>query len=128
MVAAAPPEAKAERAAFMAAKGRATGGAGDLVADVESGRVALAAVPEASMPEGLRGLDLAGRTARLSAVKKTREELLKKVSTLSKEREAYLERRATAASRDGESDGFDAAAKKSLRKTVADNPLSGLKL
>jgi hypothetical protein len=50
------------------------------------------------------------------------------VSALSKKRAAYLEEKAGAAKGDGERDGFDVAAKSALRKTVADNPLSGLKL
>jgi hypothetical protein len=64
-------------------------------------------------------------------MKRTRDDLLEKVSELSKKRDAYLEsaHRAKAA-RDprGEDSGFDEAAKGALRKTVADNPLSGLKL
>jgi hypothetical protein len=126
LAAEAPAEAKAERAAFMAVKGRAIAASrGDLVDDVESGRVALESVPEAAMPARLRGLDAAARKARLHEVKRKRDELLDKVSALSAEREAYLRRQSAGA---GAGDGFDAAAKRTLRKTVADNPLAGLEL
>jgi Mg-chelatase subunit ChlD len=124
-VAAAPAEAKADRAAFMAVRKRAIAGRGDLVDDLTSGSVSLGAIPEPSLPAGLRGLDLPAKEARIAEMKKTREDLLSKVSDLSKKREAYLEHRGKER---GERDGFDAAAKGALRRTVAGNPSAGLEL
>jgi Mg-chelatase subunit ChlD len=122
---AAPAEAKADRAAFMAVRKRAIAGGGDLVDDLASGSVSLEALPEPSLPPALRGLDLPAKTARIAEMKKSREELLARVSDLSKKRDAYLESRTR---NEGRADGFDAAAKGALRKSVAGNPLAGLKL
>jgi hypothetical protein len=127
-VAAAPPEAKAERAAFMAAKRKAIAGRGDLVDDVASGAVALSAVPVAELPAPLVALEPEARPAKLEEIKRARERLLDKVAALSKKRDGYLKEKADAAKDKGEKDGFDAAAKRALKKTVSDNPLSGLKL
>jgi von Willebrand factor type A domain len=123
-----PAPTKADRVAFMARKGRAIAGSGDLVDDFASGQVSLESVPEAAMPATLRGLDRTTAASRLQEVKRNRDELLDKASALSREREAFLERKARAATAGGEADGFDAAAKRALRKTVSDNPRAGLRL
>jgi hypothetical protein len=118
----APPEAKAERAAYMATRRSVVAGAGDLVADVASGRVRVEALPPAATPPAIAHLKPPQQKARLMEIAAKRDELLKKISEKAKERDRYLK------DKGGAEDGFDAVAKKSLRKTVNDDPLSGLKL
>jgi hypothetical protein len=120
--AAAPPEAKAERAAFMATRGSAVAGAGDLVDDVAKGRIRLSAVPPAAMPAPIAALAPLAQAAAIAGLQAKRDGLLKRIKEASNKRAKFLDEK------DKDADGFDAVAKKSLRKTVNDDPLSGLKL
>jgi Mg-chelatase subunit ChlD len=120
--AAAPAEAKAERAAYMATRGSAVAGAGDLVDDIAKGRVRLEAVPRAAMPPSIALAPPPVQRARIAELQVKRDELLKKITEASNKRAKFLD------AKDKDADGFDAVAKRSLRKTVNDDPLSGLKL
>jgi Mg-chelatase subunit ChlD len=118
----APPEAKADRAAYMATKGGVISGEGDLVEDVLRGRVKLSAVPPAAMPPTLAATPAPERPARIEEIRKEREGLAKKIGAAAKARARYLEEK-------GESDdAFDAVAKKALKKSVNSNPKAGFKL
>jgi hypothetical protein len=123
--AAAPAETKAERAMFMAKRGRAIAGAGDLLDDVSDGKVKLDEVPTAALPSSLRSVPLAMRPAKLAEVKKSRAKIIDEISRVSRERDEYLVRQPAA---EGASESFDAAAKGALRKSVSGNARSGFKL
>jgi hypothetical protein len=105
--AAAPAPAKADRAAYYAAKG--SGGAPvarapkDLVGGVEDGTMALEAVAPATLPEDLRAMDkpaLKAEIGRRADVRKAAQEELSKVA---RQRDEYLKAQA----KTGEG-GFDA--------------------
>ncbi len=139
---AAPTAVKVERARYLSTRGRAVGGAGDLVADVASGAVTLEAMAPGSLPSGLRALSPPLRAAHLQEKQKERAAISRQIEELGRKREAHLEReRATAAKAgasagaghedgfdDGFEDGFDAVAKRSLRRSVEAQPALGLKL
>ena len=59
---------------------------------------------------------------------KERNEITKRIDELTNLRRKELDAKETAAAKAGKADGFDRAAKKALRKSVADNPLDGLTL
>jgi Mg-chelatase subunit ChlD len=83
---------RARRAAFNAtASGLANlFGANDLVGDVANGRVDLAAVPAAELPEPLRDLAPAEQQAAIDDLLKKREELQGRISALAGEREQFI--------------------------------------
>ena len=64
----------------------------------------------------------------IAAKQKDREEISRRIDELSKKRAAELDRKRSAAAKEGATGGFDDAAKKTLRKTVKENALSGLSL
>ena len=124
MATAAPMPVKLERARFMAAKGRAVGGAGDLVHDVASGTVSLGGLAPAAMPAELRGLSPAAQRALVAGKQKEREVINRRIEELSVKRARHLE----SAPLGARTDGFDEVAKKSLRHSVSNKPSLGFKL
>ena len=124
---AAPPLVKAERAAYMARKGKAVGGDGDLVDSIASGKVKLKDV-QAELPAAMRGMDEAKQASVIAAKQKDREAISRRIEELARLRNTELDTKAAAAKKAGVADGFDAVAKKALKKSVSDNALSGLAL
>jgi hypothetical protein len=124
----APAAVKAERARFLASEGKAVGGKGDLVEATRTGTVKLASLDDAALPPELRGKSPAEQQAVLDARQKQRDQLSKRIAELTRKRQEKLEADAAAATRAGARDGFDVAAKKALRQSVADKPAAGLKL
>ncbi len=125
---AAPAPIKAERAAYLAHKHRAVAGEGDLLDAVASKSVKLEDLKPAELPADLRGLSRADKEKLIATRQKDREEITRRIDELSKKRADELERKRAAAEKAGARGGFDDAAKKALRKSVKDNPLSGLSL
>ncbi len=119
---------KADRARFLSARRKAIGGRGDLVDDMLSGKVSGAALPRAELPPALANLDEAGLKAVVASRDKERREVSARIDELTAKREAHLEKAARAAASAGERDGFDAAAKAALRKTVREKPGAGFEL
>ena len=69
------------------------------------------------------------RAARIKEVQKEREALMAEIDAASKARAKFLDDRAAEKAKAGEKDdGFDAVAKRALKKSVVAEPLSGLKL
>jgi hypothetical protein len=124
----APPSVKASRAAYMAAKAKVVGGKGDLIEGLESGEVKLEEMSQEELPPELRGKDRAQQKAALMAKEAERDDLTRRIGELSKAREKHLAEQAARAAEDGAVDGFDEAAKKSLRRSAARKPAAGLKL
>jgi hypothetical protein len=124
---AAPVAVKAARAAFMARKGKAVGGKGDLVESVASGAVKLEEV-QAELPPAMKAMDRATQAAVVAEKSKQRNEINKRIDELGRLRRSELDAHEAAAHKAGIADGFDIAAKKALKKSVDDNALSGLSL
>jgi len=124
---AAPAPVKAARAGFMARNHKAASGEGDLVEGVASGRVKLADV-QAELPADMKAMKPATQEAFVAEKQKERDAINKRIDELTKLRRKELDAREVAAAKDGKADGFDIAAKKALKKSVSDNPLSGLDL
>jgi hypothetical protein len=125
--AAAPAPIKAARATYMANKGVALSGEGDLVDAIASGKAKLADV-QAELPAELKAMDKDRQAAVIAAKQKEREEINAQIRTLSDKRRNELDAREAAAAKAGRADGFDVAAKKALKKSVDDNALSGFTL
>jgi len=85
--------ALARRGAFNASASGAGNllGERELVADVASGRVDLAAVPPAALPPEIAALEPAARPAALAATAAKREELQRQIAELAAKRDAYIE-------------------------------------
>jgi hypothetical protein len=128
LAAAAPPAVKAARAGFMARRAKAVGGKGDLVEGVLTGAVKLEDVKADDLPAELRTLDPGKQRAALEAKQKERNLLNARIQELTQLREKDLGAQEAAAARAGAGEGFDAAAKKALRRSVEAKPESGLKL
>ena len=124
---AAPASIKAARAGFMARNARAISGKGDLVDSLASGEVTLDAV-QADLPEAMQRLDRKSQEAYVAGKQKERRAVSQRIDELARLRKADLEAQEAAAASAGAADGFDLAAKKSLKRSVSDNALSGLKL
>ena len=118
---------KAERAAYMVKHKKAIAGKGDLVESIGSGTVKLDDV-QADLPPEMRALPKPAQAAIIEKKQKERNEVSRRIEELGRLRQSELDRRDAAAAKAGTADGFDGAAKKALRKSVSDNPLSGLSL
>jgi len=111
----------------MAKNNKAVGGKGDLVESVASGSVKLADV-QADLPADMKAMPMAEQAKVIETKQKERNELNKRIVELAELRKAELDKREKDAEKAGAADGFDVAAKKALRKSVAAMPASGLSL
>ena len=127
VAAAAPVSEKAARAGFLASHGKAVGGKGDLVEGVASGAIKLDDV-QADLSADMKAMSKDRQAAMIAEKQKERSELNKRIVELSKLRKKELDAHEAAAAKAGRADSFDVAAKKALKKSVADNPLDGLSL
>jgi hypothetical protein len=126
LAAAAPAEEKASRAGFMAKKGKAVGGKGDLVDALATGEVKLGDV-QGDLPGDMKAMDRAQQEAFVAAKQKERNAISARIADLSVRRKAELDKREKEAEKAGTA-GFDVKAKAALKRSVSDNPLSGLEL
>jgi Mg-chelatase subunit ChlD len=126
VAAAAPAEEKAARAGYMAKKGKAVGGKGDLVDALASGEARLDDV-QADLPGDMKAMDRAHQEAYVASKQKERNEINARIAELSTRRKAVLDKREKDAEKEGHA-GFDVKAKAALKKSVSDNPASGLEL
>ncbi len=110
--AAAPPAARADRAAYFSAKGAAPRAKQDLVGGVASGAMSLDAVAPSALPEELRGMDKPALKAEIEKRAAERKAAQSELSKLTGERDDYLKAQA----RDGkdENDGFDAKVNRAI--------------
>jgi hypothetical protein len=125
--ASAPIAIKAARVAFTGTKGKSLAGKGDLVDDVLGG-TKIDSIAAADLPAEIQALPPAAQATAIEGKIRSRKELSKQVEDLAQKRAAYLEEQERQATVAGESDGFDLAAKRSLKKAVKENARSGFKL
>jgi Mg-chelatase subunit ChlD len=111
---AAPAEAAADRAAYMAKAG--AGGAVDLIADIEAGKIKLEDVPESELPEVMREMSVEEREAHVAARIAERAETREQIETLSAKRQAFIKE---AIGKAGKADSFDHLVLESLQKQAA---------
>ncbi len=120
--AAAPRSVAAEMAGYLsrnAAKsaGAAITGAGDLVADVKTGRQKLAQVKQEDLPDSLRGMSAHERQAFIDKQMAKRKALNERMAALVKKRDQYVrEQAAKAPTRTA--DSFDRAVEETLRAEI----------
>jgi Mg-chelatase subunit ChlD len=124
---AAPLAVKAARAGFMARKGKAVGGEGDLVESIASGSVKLDDV-QGDLPADMKAMDKTKQASVIAEKQAERNAINKRIDELSKLRKTELDARDAAAAKEGKADGFDVAAKKALRKSVKSNTAAGFDL
>ena len=123
--AAAPVEIKAARAGFLARNNKAVGGKDDLVGAVASGSVKLSD-DQADLPADMKPKAPAAQATVIAEKQKERNEITRRIDELSKLRKKELDAHEVAVAKEGGADGFDVAAKKALKKSVAARPASGL--
>lgn len=122
-VAAAPRAAASEMASYFNKRAKAGGsaeavsGRGDLVADVATGRQKIDAVKDDELPEAMRKMDPAARTAHVAAQGAKRKELNDKLAELVKQRDAYvIAQRSKEPAKSG--DSFDRAVEKTIQAQI----------
>jgi Mg-chelatase subunit ChlD len=108
--AAAPAPALAERA-LNKALNRSAYDSADLLQALDSGRLTLAGVPEAELPDSLRQLPAAQRPAKLAQLLAERQQLRERILALSRQRDAYLAAHAVKG-------GFDSAVTAALLRQL----------
>ncbi len=114
-----PAEAKADRAAFVARKGRATDGEDDVVAAYAEGRLDVAAAPAASLGGGLGAMPPAARQKAVAEKAEERKVLLKEIDELSKKRASFV-----ATENAKSKDSFDSKVRSGLKKQAKDHGLA----
>jgi hypothetical protein len=110
--AAAPPEARAERAGYLGKSRRAPGA--DLLALLESGELKLGDVKEEHLSEDLRKLTPEKRQARIRELLESRKKLRAELVELDAKRTAFLKE--AAAKRGAKGDAFDEKVLEALRE------------
>lgn len=113
---AAPAPSKADRASYYwqkakAAKGRDVRADGDLVGAFQAGTADLGAVAPGSLPADLRGKSSAELKTEIERRAGEREQALRELADLAKQRDAYLSSKKGGA-------GFDAAVKATVEKQI----------
>jgi hypothetical protein len=126
--AAAPEGIKAARVGFVQKKGKAISGKGDLLDDLRENKVKLDEVGAADLPAELQGLAPSEQAAVIASKHDKRRALDKRIDELAGLRAKYVEEQERKAAAAGVADGFDVAAKKSLRESVMSKPAAGFKL
>jgi hypothetical protein len=118
-----PAESEADRAAFLARKGRATDGEDDLVAAVVEGKADVANMPAAALPEPMRAMAPAARAKMVDDKQKERTVVLREIAELSKQREAYVKNEE---SKSGAKDkkSFDGRVRSGLERQAKDHGLA----
>jgi hypothetical protein len=111
----------------MARERRAVGGKGDLVEEIASGAVNLDDV-QGDLPADMKVMSKDKQAALIAGKQKERNEITSRIDELTKLRRKELDAHEAADAKAGKRDGFDVAAKKALKKSVSDNPMSGLDL
>ncbi len=111
--------ARARRGAFNVSEAGASNllGESELVADVASGRVDIAAVPAAQLPAAVAALPVEEQRALLADTAQKRAELQRQIASLAAERDAYIEGEIEAAG--GARDSLDQQIYEAVREQAA---------
>jgi hypothetical protein len=116
---AAPAPSSADSSAYIVKKSKgkdAITGSGDLVSDVEQGRIRLDGVAEAELPDDLRKLDAKERSAIIKDRAERRSRLSASMATLIGKRDAYIASETAKAPR--EADSFDRRVEETLKAQI----------
>ena len=111
----ASPTANAERLSFNAKSGKTVQGTGELLDMLSEKKITLEKVKKEELPEELRKLSTDELKAHVEKMQKERAELQKRITELSKERDAYISAERKKLAKAGKGDGFDEQVSKSLR-------------
>ena len=111
----AAPAASAARLSYNAKSGKTVQGEGELLDAIAEKKVTLDKVKKDELPEELRKLSPDELKAHVEAKQKERAELQKRITELSKERDAYVGAERKKLAKAGKGDGFDEQVSKSLR-------------
>ncbi len=121
---AASPAVAASRLDYLSKSGgRANLGARDLVDAVKEGLVDVKTLPEAELPEDLRGLGKAEREERVRARLAEREAIQKRIDGLVQERESWRRAELERLAAEGKDDAFDLEVLESVRRQAAEKGL-----
>lgn len=125
IAAAAPLAAQADRAVYFASEAGKTSALGrkELVDDVTSNTVDLAAIPEDQLPPELRSLSLEDRRRKVDEIAAHRAVIQSRIAELSAQRDAYLKQELAKLGEEAD-DGFDARVTESLRRQAASRGIS----
>jgi hypothetical protein len=107
--------AMADRLAFNSATGKVVQGGGDLVDDTRSGEVDLDELPEAELPEEMKGMSAAEKKQHLAEQSTKRAELQKQIDELLVKRKAYLDAEQARLAAEGRGSAFDQEVTQILR-------------
>jgi uncharacterized protein YegL len=117
----APAPSSADNSSYVLKKSKGRDvvtGSGDLVSDLEQGRVQLDAIADKELPEVLAKLPAAGRTAKLKEMADKRGALSTRMAELVKQRDGYIAKKsAERGTEDG--DSFDRKVAETLRAQIA---------
>ena len=112
---AAPAPAAAARLSFNAKSGKTVQGEGELLDAIAEKKVTLDKVKKDELPEELRKLSPEELKTHVEKMQKERAELQKRITELSKERDAYINTERKKLVTAGKGDGFDEKVSQSLR-------------
>jgi hypothetical protein len=117
----APAPSAADNSSYVLkkSKGRdAITGSGDLVSDVEQGRVKLDEVAEGDLPEAIAALPKPERGAKLRSLSEKRGTLSARMAELVARRDAFLAEKSAEAEAGREADSFDRKVEATLREQI----------
>lgn len=121
MYAAAAPAESADMSSYVSksAKGKSiVTGDGDLLADVESGEQALAAVPEQELPPVMQSMSAEERAAYVDKQAADRERLSAELKQLVMERDTYIREQEKTKEKEVKGDSFDRSVSETLKKQL----------
>ena len=116
---AAPAAVTADRLAFNAKSGVAVQGGGELLDNLNSGKVKLESVEKDKLPADLQKLDTAELKAEIGKRQKERATVQEQIQKLSKEREEYIAAERKRQAEAGKGDSFDEKVAASIRTEAA---------
>lgn len=110
-----PAASVAARASYNAKSGKAVQGTGELLDAIKEGKTTLEQVKKEELPEELQKLSPEELKAHVEKKKAEREEIQKRITELSKERDAYLAAERAKLAKEKKGDSFDSQVATSLR-------------
>jgi Mg-chelatase subunit ChlD len=108
----------ADRAAFVAARGRMRDGSGDLIEAIDAGELSLASLDRSQLPAQLRSLSEAELGVHLASVRAERDGLRRVIASLLSQRREFI----AARSDDGADAGFDRVVAAIVQRQLASAP------
>ena len=111
----APAPAAAARLSFNVKSGKTVQGTGELLDALAEKKVTLDKVKKDELPEELRSLSADELKVHVEKMQQERAELQKRITALSKERDAYIDAERKRLAQAGKGDGFDEKVSQSLR-------------